>query len=105
MAQPDLPTRLEQDAPLAACDPKTFYLSGGGSTGYTDQGLLPLLLPDHKRLVQTLSKSVTLQKSFMARTPPYDDAVLRENTIPRLKHGEVLVKMAAVAFNHRDVCI
>ncbi|KAF7341188.1 putative zinc-type alcohol dehydrogenase-like protein YogA [Mycena venus] len=105
ISNPDLPTRLEQDAPLAAYDPKTFYLPAGGSTGYTDQGLLPLLLPDHKRVAQILSKSVILQKSLMARTPPYDDAVLREITIPRLKHGEVLVKMAAVAFNHRDVWV
>lgn len=35
---------------------------------------------------------------------PYD-ARLIERAIPELKESEVLVRMEAVAFNHRDVCL
>ena len=34
IANPDLPERLKQDAPLNDPDPATFY--GGGAEGYTD---------------------------------------------------------------------
>ncbi|KAJ7258161.1 NADH:flavin oxidoreductase/NADH oxidase [Mycena rebaudengoi] len=44
ISNPDLPTRLEQDAPLAAYDRKTFYVSGNVAKGYTDQGASTLFL-------------------------------------------------------------
>lgn len=34
LANPDLPARLQANAPLNAADPATFY--GGDHTGYTD---------------------------------------------------------------------
>ncbi|KAJ6495496.1 FMN-linked oxidoreductase [Mycena vulgaris] len=39
ISNPDLATRLEQGAPLAPYDRRTFYLVGRGTRGYTDQGL------------------------------------------------------------------
>ncbi|KAG6810849.1 hypothetical protein H0H92_010064 [Tricholoma furcatifolium] len=51
------------------------------------------------------TKSVVVKKSPPQRTPLYHDAVIEEKPIPELKHGEVLVRMGAVAFNHRDVWI
>ncbi|KAJ7279681.1 hypothetical protein C8J57DRAFT_1448907 [Mycena rebaudengoi] len=53
----------------------------------------------------TSTRAVTLQKAASARTPSYADAVLQDRPLPSLKQGEVLVKMAAAAFNHRDVWI
>ncbi|KAJ7279663.1 hypothetical protein C8J57DRAFT_1303901 [Mycena rebaudengoi] len=53
----------------------------------------------------TSTRAITLQRSTSTRTPSYDDAVLQERSLPSLKQGEVLVKMAAAAFNHRDVWI
>ncbi|KAJ7439786.1 hypothetical protein FB451DRAFT_145599 [Mycena latifolia] len=41
ISNPDLPTRLEEDAPLASYDRATFYLVGENSArGYTDQGIV-----------------------------------------------------------------
>ncbi len=37
------------------------------------------------------------------RKPAYHDALLEEKLLPVLKTGQLLVKMNAVAFNHRDV--
>ncbi|KAJ6607588.1 hypothetical protein B0H10DRAFT_1817694 [Mycena sp. CBHHK59/15] len=51
------------------------------------------------------TKALTLQKSATARTPLYHDAIVQEQAIPPLKQGQVLVKMGAVAFNHRDLWI
>ena len=60
------------------------------------------------------SKSLVVQKASAAPTSgwaaeqsrfPYKfDAVLVEKPIPELKSDEVLVKINAVAFNHKDVC-
>lgn len=49
------------------------------------------------------SKAVILQRSATQKKPAYDDAVLVERPVPQLKPGELLVKVGAVAFNHRDV--
>jgi NADPH:quinone reductase-like Zn-dependent oxidoreductase len=32
------------------------------------------------------------------------DAVIKILPVPSLKHGQVLVRMGAVAFNHKEVC-
>ncbi|KAJ7737105.1 hypothetical protein B0H16DRAFT_1326098 [Mycena metata] len=37
ISNPDLPTRLEHDIPLAPYDRSTFYLVGENRRGYTDQ--------------------------------------------------------------------
>lgn len=49
------------------------------------------------------SKAIILQRSNTQQKPAYDEAVLVERPIPSLKQGEVLVRVAAVALNHRDV--
>ncbi|KAJ7138197.1 NAD-P-binding protein [Mycena epipterygia] len=51
------------------------------------------------------TKALILRKSPAARSPLYHDAVVQEQPIPALKPGEVLVKMGAVAFNHRELWI
>ncbi|KAF7364142.1 putative zinc-type alcohol dehydrogenase-like protein YogA [Mycena sanguinolenta] len=51
------------------------------------------------------TKALVLRKSPPGRTPLFHDAVVQEQAIPPLKPGEVLVKMGAVAFNHRDLWI
>lgn len=38
------------------------------------------------------------------RKPVYHDASLEDKPVPQLQPGQVLVKINAVAFNHRDVC-
>ncbi|KAJ7473746.1 NAD-P-binding protein [Mycena galericulata] len=52
-----------------------------------------------------ITKALVLQKSSPARSPLYHDAVVEEQPIPALKSGEVLVKMSAVVFNHRELWI
>ncbi|KAJ7926262.1 hypothetical protein B0H13DRAFT_1973244 [Mycena leptocephala] len=49
------------------------------------------------------TKALVLQKSPAGRKPLFHDAVVQEQSIPALKPGEILVKMGAVAFNHRDL--
>jgi hypothetical protein len=44
--------------------------------------------------------AIVLQQS---PTPVYHDAVLMTRPIPALKEGDVLVKMTAASFNHREV--
>ena len=51
------------------------------------------------------TRALVLKKSLAERKPLYHDAVIEKRAIPTLKHGQVLVKMGAVAFNHRDVSI
>jgi D-arabinose 1-dehydrogenase-like Zn-dependent alcohol dehydrogenase len=36
--------------------------------------------------------------------PTYYDLRVVERPVPALKHGEVLVKINAAGFNHREVC-
>lgn len=49
------------------------------------------------------TKALVVRQSPPGRKPLFHDVVLEEQTIPKLKPGQVLVKMKAVAFNHRDV--
>ncbi|KAL6301844.1 hypothetical protein BKA93DRAFT_796114 [Sparassis latifolia] len=51
------------------------------------------------------TKVLTVQKSLQQRTPLYHDARLEERPIPSLQNGQLLVKIAAAAFNHRDLWI
>ncbi|KAI8982793.1 NAD-P-binding protein [Trametes punicea] len=48
------------------------------------------------------TKALVLRKSALATKPVYHDAVLEERPIPELKPGQVLVRIHAAAFNHRD---
>ncbi|EJU04048.1 NADP-binding protein [Dacryopinax primogenitus] len=48
-----------------------------------------------------LQESQTAQKD----APVYHDVVMVENEVPALKEGEILVRISAVAFNHRDIWI
>ncbi|KAF5378269.1 hypothetical protein D9615_008738 [Tricholomella constricta] len=52
-----------------------------------------------------LTKALTVKKSPLQRSPLYHDALVEEKAIPALKKGEVLVRIGAAAFNHRDVWI
>ncbi|KAJ8496183.1 hypothetical protein ONZ51_g1305 [Trametes cubensis] len=48
------------------------------------------------------TKALVLRKSTQATQPVYHNAVLEERPIPALKPGQVLVRIYAAAFNHRD---
>ncbi|KAJ6537728.1 hypothetical protein B0H19DRAFT_1180732 [Mycena capillaripes] len=56
------------------------------------------------RLPRT-TKALVVRKSPVGRKPLFHDAVVQEQSIPTLKPGEIIVKMDAVAFNHRDLWI
>ncbi|KAJ7038785.1 hypothetical protein C8F04DRAFT_1088487 [Mycena alexandri] len=51
------------------------------------------------------TKALVIRKSPPGRSPLFHDAVVQDQPIPALKPGEILVKMGAVAFNHRDLWI
>ncbi|KAJ7580726.1 hypothetical protein C8J56DRAFT_867089 [Mycena floridula] len=51
------------------------------------------------------TRAIVLKKALREAKPLYDDAVLESRPIPALKPGQVLLKMGAVALNHRDVWI
>lgn len=51
------------------------------------------------------TRALVVKKSPPERKPLYHDAVTEKRPIPTLQRGQVLVKMGAVAFNHRDVSI
>ncbi|KAJ3533647.1 hypothetical protein NM688_g7252 [Phlebia brevispora] len=59
---------------------------------------MPLKLP-------RVSRAVLLKRSPPERKPVYHDIVIEERPIPALKQGEVLVKIGAAAYNHRDLWI
>lgn len=52
----------------------------------------------------TSLKALTLQKPAEPRKPVYNDVRIVEKSIPVLKRGEVLVRINAAGFNHREVC-
>ncbi|KAJ7813862.1 hypothetical protein B0H14DRAFT_2851821 [Mycena olivaceomarginata] len=56
------------------------------------------------RLPRTTNALVS-KKSPPERTPLFHDAVVQAQPIPQLKSGEILVKIGAAAFNHRDLWI
>ncbi|KAF9225905.1 NAD(P)-binding protein [Gyrodon lividus] len=51
------------------------------------------------------TRALVVKTSPADRKPLYHDAVIEEQPIPTLKRGQVLVKMGAVSFNHRDLWI
>jgi NADPH:quinone reductase-like Zn-dependent oxidoreductase len=55
--------------------------------------------------IPTHTKAIVLQQSPPDRNPLYHDTVLTTRPIPELKKGEVLVKMSAASYNHRDVSL
>lgn len=48
-----------------------------------------------------ITKAVVLRAS--ANAPSYHDVVIESRPVPPLKAGQLLLKMGAVALNHRDV--
>ena len=51
------------------------------------------------------TKALILQESTVPREPTYHDAVLTKRPISPPKPGEVVVKLGAVGFNHKDVTL
>jgi NADPH:quinone reductase-like Zn-dependent oxidoreductase len=49
------------------------------------------------------TRALVIKKCSAEAKPVYHDAVLETRPLQQLKPGEVLVKMGAVSFNHRDV--
>ncbi|KAJ7205489.1 hypothetical protein GGX14DRAFT_500617 [Mycena pura] len=56
------------------------------------------------KLPQT-TRALVLRKAPADRSPPYHDIAIQEQPIPALQTGQVLVKIAAAAFNHRELWI
>ncbi|KAI4522123.1 NAD(P)-binding protein [Schizophyllum commune Loenen D] len=54
------------------------------------------------RQIPRTTRSVVIQKQASAKKPVYHDAVIVEKEIPALQRGEVLVRMSAAAYNHRE---
>ena len=48
-------------------------------------------------------RALTLKRGPPERKPVYHDAVVEVRPMPALQKGQVLVKMGAVSFNHREV--
>ena len=59
-------------------------------------------MPNQSRLPQE-TRAVVVKQSAPDRIPLRHDAALITKPIPPLKDGEVLIKMTAAAFNHREV--
>lgn len=51
----------------------------------------------------TSSRVITVRESPKDHKPRYHDAALENRAVPPLQKGQVLVKIGAAAFNHRDV--
>ncbi|KAJ7644825.1 NAD(P)-binding protein [Roridomyces roridus] len=51
------------------------------------------------------TKALILRQSPPERSPLFHDAIFQDQPIPALKKGEVLVKINAAAFNHRELWI
>ncbi|EEB94958.1 hypothetical protein MPER_06151 [Moniliophthora perniciosa FA553] len=49
------------------------------------------------------TKAIVVRESADTSEETYHGAVLEIRPLSKLKEGEILVKMGAVAFNHRDV--
>ncbi|KAI5900674.1 NAD(P)-binding protein [Schizophyllum commune H4-8] len=55
------------------------------------------------RQIPRTTRSVIIQEQASAKKPVYHDAVIVEREIPALQRGEVLVRMSAAAYNHREL--
>jgi len=51
----------------------------------------------------TNTKAIIIEESKVPRTPLYHDASLIDRPLSPPKPGEVVVKIEAVGFNHKDV--
>jgi len=51
----------------------------------------------------TSTKSLVIQESNVKKDSTYHDAVLTERPLAAPKPGEVVIKVGAVGFNHKDV--
>ncbi|TDL27317.1 NAD(P)-binding protein [Rickenella mellea] len=56
-------------------------------------------------MIPNTTKALVVRKSPPGRSPPFHDAVVEEMPIATPRKGQVLVKMGAVSFNHRDLWI
>ncbi|KAI0647475.1 NAD(P)-binding protein [Trametes meyenii] len=52
--------------------------------------------------IPKITKAIVVRKATSSIKPVYHDAILEERSIPELKAGQVLVRLHAAAFNHRD---
>jgi hypothetical protein len=52
----------------------------------------------------TSLKALILQKPSGPRKTVYNDVHIVQKSVPVLKRGEVLVRITAAGFNHREVC-
>ena len=52
----------------------------------------------------TLLKALVLQPPSELRKPTINDVRIVERPVPALKRGEILVRINAAGFNHREVC-
>jgi len=51
------------------------------------------------------TNALVLRQATSESQPVYHDIAVASRRIPSLKQGEILVKMTAVALNHRDLWI
>jgi hypothetical protein len=65
--------------------------------------LIPLPRPDSMAALPKFTNALVLRKATSQAKAVYHDAVVVSRPIPPLKHGEILVKMIAVAFNRREL--
>lgn len=49
------------------------------------------------------TRALVVRKAAQATKPVFHDAVVEERPIPQLKAGQILVRVHAAGFNHRDV--
>ncbi|KAG1827428.1 uncharacterized protein BJ212DRAFT_1565534 [Suillus subaureus] len=56
-------------------------------------------------IIPESTRALVIKKCSAEAKPIYHDAVLETRPLQQLKQGEVLVKMGAVSFNHRDLWI
>ncbi|KAI0247919.1 hypothetical protein BJV78DRAFT_1348297 [Lactifluus subvellereus] len=53
----------------------------------------------------TSLKALVLQRQAYPRKPVYHEVHIVERLVPALKHGEILVRISAAGFNHRELWI
>jgi NADPH:quinone reductase-like Zn-dependent oxidoreductase len=62
-------------------------------------------MPVDQRLPSSLKALILLNQPEAPSKPAYYDVRVVERPVPALKRGEVLVKINAAGFNHREVCL
>ncbi|KAF8643535.1 hypothetical protein AX16_008979 [Volvariella volvacea WC 439] len=56
-------------------------------------------------MIPATTKALIVRKDSSGRKPVYYDAVIVDRPVPQLSPGQVLVKIGAAAFNHKDVWV